>query len=493
MNLVRFASALVGALWLLPLSARAEPDAAAKTDAAKRFDRGVQLFDEGDTAGALAEFKQTYATLPNPVVLYNIGLVYAAMGRPVDAVDALSRVVGDASLSAAQRERAQSTLADQQSRIGRLSVTTLPVGARISVDGVDLATTPLSAPLRVAAGTHVVGAVAEGYLLARQEVLVAGQADAALELQLVRADAKRDANLMVRSRITHAEIFIDGKSAGKTPLRASLAVPAGRHSIELKRSGYATARQELELSEGATGEISLDLAVDKASLATDGVPLALELHGQKDAELFVDAEDLGAYRGPVRLPKGPHRVRVEAAGYMPFEQDVVLEEGKTNVLRGKLEPTPEARAAHDANVSFHRTWGFVGLGAGVILGGAGAAFLAINSGSKSDARDALNEANSAADSKTTGPFCDTKSGSNTPAECQAYVDEKQSEYDDAKRKDVIGFVGIGVGAAALVTGAVFLLTGEDTDKYASLPKGRRPSLALSAGPGSWGAVLRGSF
>ena len=67
----------------------------------------MQLFNEGDNAGALAEFKQTYALMPNPIVLFNIGLVYAAMSRPVDAVDALSPVVDSATLSPEQRERAQ--------------------------------------------------------------------------------------------------------------------------------------------------------------------------------------------------------------------------------------------------------------------------------------------------------------------------------------------------------------------------------------------------
>ena len=43
--------------------------ATAKAEAAKRFDRGLTLFDEGDNAGALAEFKQVYQTMPNPVVL----------------------------------------------------------------------------------------------------------------------------------------------------------------------------------------------------------------------------------------------------------------------------------------------------------------------------------------------------------------------------------------------------------------------------------------
>src|SRR5260221_4865371 len=174
----RFVGALVGALHLsfalttLTTDARAaEPDAAAKAEAAKRFDRGLTLFDEGDNAGALAEFRQVYSTMPNPVVLYNIGLVYAAMGRPVDSVDALKQVVGSPNLSAAQHERAQSTLTDQQARIGQLVITSTPAGAHISVDNVDVATTPLTAPLRVSAGTHVVGAVAEGYALARQEVV----------------------------------------------------------------------------------------------------------------------------------------------------------------------------------------------------------------------------------------------------------------------------------------------------------------------------------
>src|SRR6187549_2901799 len=106
--------ALISALYLAtPTAHAAEPDAAAKAEAAKRFDRGLSLFDEGDNAGALAEFKQVYQTLPNPVVLYNIGLVYAAMGRPVDAVEALKQVATLDSLSPAQQQRAQTTLADQ--------------------------------------------------------------------------------------------------------------------------------------------------------------------------------------------------------------------------------------------------------------------------------------------------------------------------------------------------------------------------------------------
>lgn len=495
----RFAAALLGGLCFAtltaPLAHAAEPDATAKADAAKRFDRGLSLFNEGDNAGALAEFKQVYATLPNPVVLYNIGLVYAAMGRPVDAVDALKQVVNDTTLSAAQHERAQSTLTDQEARIGRLSITSVPAGARITVDNVDVATTPLTAPLRVSAGSHVVGAVAEGYALARKEVVVAGNADAQLSFQLVRLEATRDANLTVRSRLAGAEVFVNGKSAGKTPLSTSLAVPPGHVNVELRRPGYVTAKAQLDITEGATGEVSLDPSIDSKALATEGVFFSVDV-GRKNAELFVDQEHLGPYSGPVRLPKGPHRVRVEAAGFLPFERDVSLEGGKDNVLQGKLEPTPETRAAHDANVSLHRTWGFIGIGAGTLIAGGGLAFLLINSGPKDDARKELEEANAAQASGDVPPHCNLFSTPvNSVGECQAYVDDKQSAYDSAKTKDVIGYVGIGVGAAALATGVIVLLTGESANEYAALPAGqsRRPRLSCSFGPGNFGASFAGSF
>jgi hypothetical protein len=448
--------------------AEAKPDPA-RADAAKRFDRGLQLFDEGDNAGALAEFKQTYATMPNAVVLYNI--------------------VNDASLSPAQRERAQSTLADQEGRIGRLSITTVPAGARISIDNVDVATTPLTAPLRVSAGSHVVGAVAEGYALARKELVIAGNADAQLSFELLRADAQRDANLTVRSRLPGAEVFVNGKSAGKTPLSTSLAMPAGQYDIELRRPGYTTAQQRLTLAEGATGEVAFDLRVDTAALSNDGVFFALDL-GQKDAELFVDQEHLGPYKAPVRLPIGPHRVRVEAAGFMPFERDVTLERGKNNVLSGRLEPTPERRAAHDDNVRFHRTWGFIGIGAGALLAGGGAAYLAINSSAKSDARKDLELANDDLINER-GPSCDI-GGGNSKEECNAYVADKESAYDSAKNRDVIGFVGIGVGAAALVTGVVFLLTGESSEGFAKAPS-VGPRVAFSGGLGKAVGTLSFAF
>lgn len=466
-----------------------------KAQAAQRFDRGLQLFNEGDNAGALAEFKQTYALMPNPIVLFNIGLVYAAMSRPVDAVDALAAVVDSATLSPEQRERAQKMLADQQQRIGRVAVTTVPTGARIDVDGVEVARTPLTAPLRVAEGSHVVGAVAEGYAHARKEIIVAGNADAAVNFELVLGAAKRPANLTIRSRIVDAEVLIDEQVIGKTPLAASLAVPAGQHTVELRRAGYRPAKQLVEVGESSIAEVALDLDVDGQALATEGAELTISVR-EPNLNFSIDREPLRLYSGTLRLPKGAHHLHLEQAGYLPFDQDIVLDSAKPLFLTPYLMPTPEARKAHNDNVRMHRTWGWILTGAGAAVAGGGVTWLVVNSSKKSDALATYNQKVDQVSNPDKDSVCDSGSQNGNADECNAAVANAKDEYDSAKARDIPGYVATFVGAAAIATGVVLLLTGESAHRFdppAKQAKSKAPSWAFAPGPGQLGLGLRTAF
>src|SRR5450755_2596179 len=55
-------------------AAAGAPSPAVKAEARERFDTGLHLFEKGENAGALAEFKRAYQLIPTPVVLYNMGL-----------------------------------------------------------------------------------------------------------------------------------------------------------------------------------------------------------------------------------------------------------------------------------------------------------------------------------------------------------------------------------------------------------------------------------
>src|SRR4051812_27015782 len=100
-------------------AAGAAPADAAKAEARERFDRGLGLFEKGENAAALAEFKRAYELIPNPVVLYNMGLVYAAMNRPVEAADALERYLAHAGekVPPQQRQHATKVRDEQATRV----------------------------------------------------------------------------------------------------------------------------------------------------------------------------------------------------------------------------------------------------------------------------------------------------------------------------------------------------------------------------------------
>lgn len=511
---LRFVSlcALFGALALSPSSARAEGADPKKAEAAQRFDRGLQLFDDGDNAGALAEFKKTYELFPNPVVLYNIGLVYAAMGRPVNAVEALEPVVTAGALTGEKADRAKRTLEDQKARIGRLTVTTKPEGARIEIDNVEVAKTPLTGPLRVAEGNHIVGAIAEGYAPARKEIVVAGNSDASVSLELVETQGKQLANLTVKSQTRGADVVVDGQVSGKTPLSTSITLVAGHHKVELKRAGYASETREVDVGAGATGELSFNLQVDPSQLGSEGATLGIESN-EKSLDITLDGEHKGIYAGAMRIPRGPHHLSIAAAGFYPVDRDVDLEVGKPNIVHLELEPTPETRADYESSASFHRTWGWIGIGLGAAIAGGSAAYFAISTGNwqkKVDAaqanydvaNDIYNRGQNLGD--TTAHPC-VKMSADDPAACNALTQDAASNLDSAQKgldtRKIVGITGMAVGGAVLVTGVVLLLTGDDPHRY-DHPKsnslGKRqapqePRFAVTPGPGQYGAGFSLAF
>ncbi len=472
-------------------------DAAAKADAAERFERGLKLFDAGDNSGALAEFKRIYEIIPNPLVLYNIGLVYAAMGRPVDAVDALEPALKSGGLSPAEQSRGQQVLTDQTARIARLFVTTTPEGARIEIDNVEVSKTPLSAPLRLAEGSHVIGAIAEGYAPARKEVVVAGNTSTSLHLDLIATEGKRLANLSVHTPLAAADVIVDGERVAQTPLSTSITLVSGHHNIELKRTGYVSAHREIDLGEGATADLALELAIDQAALASEGGMLAVQA-SESPAELTVDGMRLGLYTAPVRLPRGPHHLSVEVAGFFPAERDVDVDPTRPNLVQLTLVPTPETRESHRKTAMFHRTWGIAGVIGGAVIAGAGTVLAVVGGSQKSQGQKDLDAINEKANNSV--PPCDYRNGfaaepDGTSYTCDTARSDAQKQIDSGKAKAIIGYASIGAGVAVAATGVILWLTGDDPDKYEHLGGGERrgPRFAVVPDPTGTGAALRLTF
>jgi hypothetical protein len=142
----------------------AHAEQSSRNEAVKHFKRGLELADHGEYQPALDEFERAYELSPDFDVLYNIGLVDVELGRPRKAIDAFKRYLAEGGERVPPKDRAEveARIARLESSFAELTITTDPSGAQVTVDGAELGSTPLAAPVKVAAGTHVVSASRNG-------------------------------------------------------------------------------------------------------------------------------------------------------------------------------------------------------------------------------------------------------------------------------------------------------------------------------------------
>ena len=151
-------------------------EAARRARAARHFDRGIALYQEGDLGAAGAELHRAYELVPSPVVLYNLAQIEAERHKYVEALVLFRHYLGkvEASVSAERRQQVLEEIARLEARTATLWVEANVEGARLILNGMPVAELPLSAPLPVNAGLCQLWVEKPGYGPASQRVTVAG-------------------------------------------------------------------------------------------------------------------------------------------------------------------------------------------------------------------------------------------------------------------------------------------------------------------------------
>ncbi|HSZ81643.1 MAG TPA: PEGA domain-containing protein [Polyangia bacterium] len=471
------------------------PSGDVKAEARERFDTGLHLFEKGENAGALAEFKRAYQLIPNPVVLYNMGLVYAAMNRPVDAVDSLNQFIGDPGTAGAeQRTHAEQVRVEQTKRIAQLVILT-DHPATIEVDGVEVGRTPLAKPIRVASGSHVVAVEAPGFLGSRREVTLAGQITETISMGMEPTDT-RMAQLVVTAAVPGAEVVVNGKRVGATPLPASIAVAPGKVTVELQRAGYLTASQAISLDEGARGELTFTLREDP------GAPPSLKgrlvvTASEPGAEMSVDGGARQPVAGAVTMPVGPHQVRLEKGGFEVAERNVEIINGQDASLLVTLVPTTDTEATRDAARSTVRNAGWALVIAGAALLAGGVVYGVVSQHDTTSSQNNLNDL-LATDMQQSLPggaknLCyqdPTDPGAFVARGCAANVSSAQDSVNKAKLERDIGY---GVAAVGLVAAGVGVAVVATHGKAETSVAGVSTANAWADGHGAGGLLIGGRF
>lgn len=118
-----------------------------------------------------------------------------------------------------------------------------------------VATTPLSGPIRINAGTADLEVVAEGYVPYRKTIDLPKAGELVVDVVLVAREAR--GQLVVASTPDGADVSIDGKQFGRAPAEAQLA--PGNHVIVVRLSGFREQKTSAVVVEGERRRIDISL------------------------------------------------------------------------------------------------------------------------------------------------------------------------------------------------------------------------------------------
>lgn len=332
----RVASLLLALVLSAPSSALAEepwqtdPESVAK----ELFFRGVTLLEAGDSERALDAFLRSRATIPRRGNTLNAAICLEKLGRYDEALELYEDVVARfaADVSAADRAALTATMADLRKRVGGLEVVANVTGASVQVDGRQRGTLPLSSPIRVTAGPHVVRVVRNGYETFAAKIEVRAQESASLDAVLEPLTSSGELRIEVEDG-EPAEVFVDGALVGSAPWEGLLA--PGRHAVWVRRGDLGSAPASLIV---VAGQVSLS----RLGLVPLGGEIAARVE-PRTAEISVDGVPVGTGIFAARLPKGMHKIVASEAGYI--SRSATLDSGDPGAPRS-FDWTLSIDAAH---------------------------------------------------------------------------------------------------------------------------------------------------
>jgi hypothetical protein len=344
--------------------------------------RARQLFADGlrhDRAARYAEaaeaFRAAFELRPSFEVLFNLGLVYAKLGRAIDAVETLTRYLDDggAAVPAANRADAETILAEQRRLVGALVVQVSPAGATVRVDGRERGTSAAPLALSLDKGPHTITVTREGYAPADRAIMVAPGENPPLVVALARIERPRGA-VAIDCPVEAMRVIIDGHLYGETPVAQPVVLEAGHHDVAFTRAGYAGGRVGVEIAAGTTVRARCDAAL--ATPFAPGTAAALRVVASvRGAHVLVDGALLP---GDGLIPVGRHRVDVLCGGYEPWTGEVTLRAPSATLVDATLRERPPPPDPLAAQARRRRTWatvaGVIG-GGGLIAGAAAGAFV----------------------------------------------------------------------------------------------------------------------
>jgi hypothetical protein len=303
---------LVATALASPTSVLAQPKAAPPAhDAAPDLDKlraQLQAAPSAKTQLAVAD------------ALFRLGRAMEAMA----AYEEAQKTYGD-KLSKADKALVEGRLKELAKKLGTVTVRVNEAGAEVKIDGQVVGTSPIAAPLQVAAGHHEVSVTKAGFAPFAGAADVPGEGAASVEANLAPLPGRV---VVHASGAEGLRVVVDGVDVGPAPWEGDL--PAGKHQIAGRSSVAVAPGQTVDLQGG--GKVTVELA----AVSTAAHVQVRTSDGQ--GAIYLDGVNKGIGAISVDVTSGSHTVVVSREDYKRFEKTLDLKEQQLWAETVTLEP-----------------------------------------------------------------------------------------------------------------------------------------------------------
>ncbi|MCG8371656.1 MAG: PEGA domain-containing protein [Proteobacteria bacterium] len=207
-------------------------------------------------------------------------------------------------------------------RWANVSIESEPPGASILANGEQVGVTP--ATIELLEGVHELSLAKDGF--SAWDGSVVAEPNVARDLPLIVLQPA-DARLVVNTIPRSANVTVNGRYRGQSPITLSLA-PDVDYEIGMSKAGYGVTKRNLRLESNASESITVDLS---ARLGTVTVVVRPE-----DATVYVDGRARGKGKTTVRLSSAPHTIEVKRGGYADWRRTITPRPGYPQTVNAGL-------------------------------------------------------------------------------------------------------------------------------------------------------------
>ncbi len=304
------------------------PDPEKLQEAKDLFRKGNELRSAGDYQGALDMYLASRRALPSIPNTLNAALTLDHLGRYDEALemyeDLLTRFPH---LADKDRRAVANAMQHLRAKLASLNVSS-NVNGVLLIDGRQRGKLPLTSPVPVLPGRHVVRVLKDGYdsfeqnidIKVRQKKLIDARLKRLLHVGKLRVDDPK---------LAGATLFIDGGKVGTLPWEGTLS--PGMHRYRVRKGDVGTAPRKAVVVEGQT--VLVDV---KAGPLSGDLRFSVE---PPTAELYIDGVAVGHEQWQGRLPVGKTVIMAREYGYIPQQRTITIKpnRGGTTALKLKVD------------------------------------------------------------------------------------------------------------------------------------------------------------